>query len=504
MPAAAAAAAARSLRFRSLRGRLILLWCLFAVAAAIQAVLLTGLYRQSAGEQVRRSAVTVRRGADEITRRFAFYAAGWETPPTDFSEPRLQREITVLVQLALGDLPGIEGGVWRSGGDSIAYAYPTYEGSGAKTDVPEAERVRIASVVERAVREQRRVEDRLVLRRETIVLVAEPLNAVRGVAAWTMGRVFTEGGGAYTQLLAGMGVLLGFLLLSGAVLGWLTLSWSRRLGWMETALAEAGEELPTLPSTGERDLDRIVVAINAASARLAAARKRHDELVQAVTKQERLAVLGRMAAGIAHEIRNPIGAMRLKAENAVGRAGERQERALRDILRHIARLDLLLGDLLTMTHPVRPTADLVEMTSFLADRIELHGEEAARRNVRLTFQSRISIWPLDRRRMAQVIDNLILNALQNTPPGGRVHVEALASGDAVLRLVVRDTGPGIPAEIAPHLFEPFVTGRADGTGLGLAIVREIVTAHGGTIRAINTESGGAQLEIDLPWRRSSS
>jgi signal transduction histidine kinase len=107
---------------------------------------------------------------------------------------------------------------------------------------------------------------------------------------------------------------------------------------------------------------------------------------------------------------------------------------------------------------------------------------------------------IDAGQIGRCLDNLILNAIQNTPSGGMITVSAI-SVDGRLRLRVADTGAGVPAEIRDRLFEPFVTGRTDGTGLGLSIVREIARAHGGDARVGDSEEG-AVFEIELPWQPS--
>ena len=102
--------------------------------------------------------------------------------------------------------------------------------------------------------------------------------------------------------------------------------------------------------------------------------------------------------------------------------------------------------------------------------------------------------------MQRAIDNLVLNAIQNTPPGGAVEIAAERVADH-LRLRVRDTGQGVPAEIRERLFEPFVTGRPEGTGLGLVAVREIARAHGGEARFVPVDKGSL-FEIEVPWQTS--
>jgi two-component system sensor histidine kinase HydH len=110
----------------------------------------------------------------------------------------------------------------------------------------------------------------------------------------------------------------------------------------------------------------------------------------------------------------------------------------------------------------------------------------------------------DDERLAQVLDNLIQNALSAMPDGGRLAIgcQATASEDglAMARLTVEDTGRGIPAEDHERIFEPFFTGRETGTGLGLAIARELVEAHGGRISFVNREGRGALFLIELPQR----
>jgi len=102
--------------------------------------------------------------------------------------------------------------------------------------------------------------------------------------------------------------------------------------------------------------------------------------------------------------------------------------------------------------------------------------------------------------MQRALDNLIINAIQNTPAGGTIAVDAGRRDDSLL-LRVTDTGPGVAEDVRERLFEPFVTGRADGTGLGLAIVREIARNHHGQVR-LARNIGGAAFEIEVPWRPS--
>ncbi|HYS85820.1 MAG TPA: HAMP domain-containing sensor histidine kinase, partial [Bradyrhizobium sp.] len=213
---------------------------------------------------------------------------------------------------------------------------------------------------------------------------------------------------------------------------------------------------------------------------------------------------GRLSAGLAHEIRNPIAAMRLKAENALAASDDaRKKTALEAILKQVARLDTLLRNLLQMTQAGEPKSRDVELASFLQTTIEPHQELAAANGLSLEAGTPEPNKPLphfDPFQMQRALDNLILNAIQNTPAGGHIVVDALRQQDRLL-LCVTDNGAGVSEEMRERLFEPFVTARSGGTGLGLAIVREIARAHHGEARLARTERG-ARFEIEVPWQTS--
>jgi signal transduction histidine kinase len=223
---------------------------------------------------------------------------------------------------------------------------------------------------------------------------------------------------------------------------------------------------------------------------------------QRAAAAERLAAVGRLAAGLAHEIRNPIAAMRLKAENALCIDQEaRLKPALRAILDQVGRLDALLRDLLAMTHQSQPELVGTDIRDLLRRSATAHAELAASRGITLCVAEGAPLTArLDAGQIGRCLDNLILNGIQNTPSDGMITVSAM-SGNGRLRLRVCDTGAGVPAEIRGRLFEPFVTGRPDGTGLGLAITHEIARAHGGDVRLCDSGEG-AVFEIELPWRPS--
>jgi signal transduction histidine kinase len=489
---------------RSIVGWFIVCWGAFLVASVVVGTLLLSLYTQSTIEQLRRASAAVAHGCDAIAARYQFFITGATRAPTDLRDPDFVRGLTGVVQIALRDLYGVEGGIWQNDDGSLAYAFPTYEGTGQKTDLPQAEQPSIREAADAAALDGAAFDRRQEGRAQTLLLHACPLpGPVPHLAAWTMARVTTTGGRAYVQAMAGLGVLLVVVLGSAAWLGHLLVGWSRRLRRLEGALASSSDELPKLERTGQQDLDRIIDAVNRAGVRLADARQTSETLARQVAESNRLATLGRVVAGVAHEIRNPIAAMRLKAENAVAAGSDlaRKDQALQVIVEQIGRLESLLHNLLSSVQRAPPVAAPVkDVAAFLAQRAELVQEQAAAHGLTLEVRGQATEACFDTARVAQAIDNLILNAIQNTPAGGRVLLRAETSADRVI-LSVSDTGRGVPEEVRAQLFEPFVTGRSEGTGLGLAVVREIAEAHGGTARAVH-RSGGTTFMLELPWRPS--
>ena len=483
----------------SLRARLLALWFLLLASAAATAYLMFGFYSQSTAVQVAQAEVAVNRACREIIDRYAALARR--------SEGGIARaRLGPTVAAALDLYPGIEGGVWSAVEGPVAYAYPTYEGTGPKTDLPEAERDSIAGVNAQALRVDHAVSLRRPSRTQVLLIQGCPLHGPEaGLTAWTMSRAHVNDGPAYTRFLAGLGFLAVTVLGSAAFLGWFLYGFSGRIARLEAALAAPrpdGEDLPHLDPTGERELYRLVDTLNAAGGRLREARAR-------VVAAERLAAVGRLAASIAHEIRNPIAAMRLKAENAlVSGDPARATVALESVLGQIARVDHLLRDLLNLTQARTLNRAPTDIAALLADCARLHEDLASARAVRIAIAAeslpRGDRPQIDGPQIARALDNLLLNALQHTPPGGRVRLAAervTADGAVRLHLRVSDTGSGIDPAIRTGLFEPFVTGRPDGTGLGLAIVREIALAHRGAVRLIDDEPE-TTFVLDLPWRPS--
>ncbi|PYJ69102.1 MAG: hypothetical protein DME76_10125, partial [Verrucomicrobia bacterium] len=205
------------------------------------------------------------------------------------------------------------------------------------------------------------------------------------LAVWTMSRAHVRAAAAYQKLTLGFGVLFVLALLSGASVLWFLQNWSARVRALENAIVSTPvEELPPLGATGERELDRIVAALNQLNAKLKTVLGESRQLSEKLTRSDRTAALGRMAAQIAHEIRNPIAAMRLKAENALAKPLEQQSAALRAMLDQIKRLDDLLERLLAVTRLGELRRAPVALKPWLQVRIDNVREQAAQTNLALS------------------------------------------------------------------------------------------------------------------------
>jgi signal transduction histidine kinase len=482
------------LTLRSLRARLALLWLSVAAARAVAAYLMLEMFQISVSAQIDRAGAILSRSCTDIAERYHFYSAGWQGTQ-DLQNDTLKRDLQAVVNLALRDQPGVEGGIWQSEAGPLAYAFPTYEG-GAKTDIPAAEYERIRAINQNAARFEEPKEAQFAGRSQTLLLRACPLSGpIAGLTGWTMARVFTGAWQGYGNLRTGLFILFACVAAAAFLVTRILTVWSRHIGAIERALEADSAELPPLPMTGERELDRIVMALNQAGERLGEARRRSDRLNEQVAAAERFASIGRLAAALAHEIRNPIAAMRLKAENALA-DDSRHKQALKTIIAQIDRLDRLVAQLLTASSKEQAKPVPICMTDFLDDILEPYKDLAKAKGLNFRVSVAMDQAVLDPALTKRALENLVTNAISHSEFGGEVAIEAKqANGNAVF--AVKDKGSGIAPEIEGRLFEPFVSGRSGGAGLGLTIAREAIASQGGVLRHIPV-ARGAVFEIELP------
>lgn len=485
---------------QSLRSRLMVLIALLGVAGIAAGALMVGLFYQSASAQAGQAEAQIGRACDAIVSAYRFYSTQWSGPATSLRDSELRANLTTVLRTALRDRPGVEGGIWQAESGPLAYAYPTYQGAGPKTDMPQAEAARIDAINTAALAGERQLSRRFGAATQLQLLAACPLRGpIPQLTAWTMTRVNTFAGRAYQQLMAGLGVLLAAVVIATILLVRLTVSWSRHVIRIEKTLRTNDVmRLPPIEATGEKELDQIIGALNLAGHRLAQTSEHAEHLARQVASGERLAAIGRVAAGVAHEIRNPIAAMRLKAENALLADAPRQKEALSMILGQIERLDRLLTRLLGLTERDPPRRQPASVAVLIESCAREHADLAIAKGVTVETKNVAQIATFDAEQIRRALDNLTLNAIEAAPVHTKIVISAEVQGDQ-LKLTVHDEGAGPPAAIRAHLFEPFVTGRPEGTGLGLSLVREIANDHGGTARMAVVPSG-TSFEILIPWQ----
>lgn len=220
-----------------------------------------------------------------------------------------------------------------------------------------------------------------------------------------------------------------------------------------------------------------------------------------VRRKDRLAALGEMAAGVAHEIRNPLGGIELYASNMKrGLSPESKEAKTCDnIIRAVGSLNRIVTDMLVFTRSRAPTLRAVSLERVVASALDLAQREAHLRDIQIQrdFCRTEQTCRLDPEQMTQAILNIVLNAIQMTPEGRHVSISTTHAQNGATVTVI-DDGPGVPDEIIDKIFNPFFTTREKGTGLGLAIVHKIVQDHGGQLSVENVPTRGAAFHLFLP------
>jgi signal transduction histidine kinase len=237
------------------------------------------------------------------------------------------------------------------------------------------------------------------------------------------------------------------------------------------------------------------------------------EELRATTQQlwraAQLAGVGELAAGVAHELNNPLATVSLRVEGLLATTppGDPRRRPLEVIDQAVGRMARLVGNLLGFSRAGRDEVSAVDLREEAARTVELIGHHLSGRRVRVEteFAPDAPVVNADRQQVRQVLLNLLTNAADAMPGGGRLTVRVRAGelgGRPAAAVEVADTGNGIPPEYLGRIFDPFFTTKEEGrgTGLGLAICKRIVDEHHGTLQVESTIGEGTTFRVTLPVR----
>ncbi len=226
-------------------------------------------------------------------------------------------------------------------------------------------------------------------------------------------------------------------------------------------------------------------------------------LEEQLNQSERLAALGRMIAGVAHEIRNPLGIVRSTAELLGRRVEEPNRRLTGVIMEESTRLNQVVTEFMDFARPQSPQLEPLHVETVLRRNLRALAPEAHRLGVAVT--ERYQVPPVevlaDPDLLYRAFLNVFNNALQAMPSGGRLTVRTSlvqTDGRPMVQVAVEDTGPGFDPQAAAKVFDPFFTSKEQGTGLGLSIVSSIITGHQGEVEIGEAPGGGARVEMRLP------
>ncbi len=257
------------------------------------------------------------------------------------------------------------------------------------------------------------------------------------------------------------------------------------------------------------EMGRIILAYSDAADRMQAAQdeltRKVEQLQQELSeknkqleRRNRLAALGEMAAGIAHEIRNPLGGIKLYTSLLKTDVADRPDasRTVGKISNAIGRMESIVSQVLYFAREIRAMPQECDLAELVRESIDLARSRKHDGSIEVKCSGPQSLRTrIDSNLMTQALLNLLINAIDACGDAGSVELSFAREKNGKTRIRIDDTGPGLPADVIEKVFHPFFTTKADGTGLGLAIVHRIVEAHEGTIEAKNRKEGGARFEL---------
>lgn len=269
---------------------------------------------------------------------------------------------------------------------------------------------------------------------------------------------------------------------------------------------ENGDFAVRIDHKGEDEIGRLIVSFNSMVDRLDVAKNELEKLhFQQLERADRLASIGEMASGIAHEIKNPLAGISAAVsiiKDDLEEADPRKE-ILCEVLQQVKRLDKTVNDLLFFGKPSLPELSCIDINSVLTSTLKFASQHRGGVNIEKRVELESGLPPVyaDDKQMQQVFLNIFLNACQAMSNGGVLTVKSFLTHrneTEFVRVDVSDTGPGIPPQILEKIFTPFFTTKAQGTGLGLPICCKLVNLHNGDIRVTSDNDIGTTFTVELP------
>jgi signal transduction histidine kinase len=269
---------------------------------------------------------------------------------------------------------------------------------------------------------------------------------------------------------------------------------------------EKGDFAVRIAYKGKDEIGRLIDSFNSMVDRLDIAQKELEQLhFQQLERADRLASIGEMAAGIAHEIKNPLAGISAAVTIIKDDMSAEDPRGaiLGEVIDQVKRLDKTVNDLLFFGKPSLPELTCVDINSILTTTLKFASQHRGGVNIerRIELQSGLPPVYADDKQMQQVFLNIVLNAYQAMPSGGVLGIKSskvVRNDTDYVRVDVSDTGSGIPPQILEKIFTPFYTTKAQGTGLGLPICNKLVKLHKGDIRVTSDDVSGTIFTVELP------
>jgi signal transduction histidine kinase len=460
------------------------------VAVVLGCLLLSDLVGTFRGTVVADANKVLANSVRELVEAESAWTGKQSTLPVSWAFDPLNESLRAVSYAVLVSYPDVEGGYFR-GDQVVGQSFPTYTELGSELKQPVVERRQVLAALDES-RRTGRVARREVTDGRDLVVVAALAPQGRPVAAWSLKRYinfYDPNQARHGWLLAG---LLAISLVSiGAVLR-LSFGLQRGFAAIQAGLSQLRTNADYRLPDQNHELRPIVQAIND----MAGSRQK---LEGDLRREDRLRVMGRIVAGIAHEIRNPLNSIRITVQVLERRLRKHNitEEGFRLVVAEVDRLDSLLQSLLVFRSEESGRIRRQAIRPVLERTLALIRPQVRDRGIVTDLDAPAEIEAdVDGDHLHQAVMNLLLNAIDAAGAGGRVAIR-VEQADSQAMISVQDSGPGLTADQREHLFEAFYTTKAKGTGLGLAVTRTLLERMGGAVQYVAGDTG-AHFRILLP------